>query len=314
MTFEIPDFQVQELAVQELAEKETTTQKEGPEQNEAGSQTEEFDYMFRPAGYQAPDQEFFDSDAKVRFYTGLPSYEVLMVVFEHVSSHVSRQTQNLSRFQEFVMVLIKLRLNVPLYMCFQYAFGKKVTVVIDCFEVFIERPSNLLERAQTFSSYKHHNTVKVLVGITPQGVSEAWGGRTSDKYLTDNCGFLEFLVPGDMVMADKGFTISDSVGLKQAKLTIPAFTKRKSQLDPVDVELTRGMANVRIHVERVIGLLRRKYAILQSTPPTYYLTCNRNGPPETQVPTIDRIIRVCSALVNFCPPIVPFDSFPFCSM
>ena len=270
--------------------------------------------MFRPAGYQAPDQEFFDSDAKVRFYTGLPSYEVLMVVFEHVSSHVSRQTQNLSRFQEFVMVLIKLRLNVPLYMCFQYAFGKKVTVVIDCFEVFIERPSNLLERAQTFSSYKHHNTVKVLVGITPQGVSEAWGGRTSDKYLTDNCGFLEFLVPGDMVMADKGFTISDSVGLKQAKLTIPAFTKRKSQLDPVDVELTRGMANVRIHVERVIGLLRRKYAILQSTPPTYYLTCNRNGPPETQVPTIDRIIRVCSALVNFCPPIVPFDSFPFCSM
>ena len=53
-------------------------------------------------------------------------------------------------------------------MCFQYAFGKKV-VVIDCFEVFIERPSNLLARAQTFSSYKHHNTFKVLVGITPQG-------------------------------------------------------------------------------------------------------------------------------------------------
>ena len=37
-------------------------------------------------------------------------------------------------------------------MCFQYAFGKKVRVVIDCFEVFIERPSNLLARAQAFSS------------------------------------------------------------------------------------------------------------------------------------------------------------------
>ena len=279
MTSEIPDFQVQEPL-----EKEATTQTEGPEQNEAGNQTEEFDYMFRPAGYQAPDQEFFESDAKVRSYAGLPSYEVLMVVFEHVASHVSRQTQNLSRFREFVMVLIKLRLNVPLQdlayrfvvsvatvsrifsywiavmdvrlkfmiswpvreqlwqtmpMCFQYAFGKKV-VVIDCFGVFIERPSNLLARAQTFSSYKHHNTFKVLVGITPQGsisfVSQAWGGRTSDKYLTENCGFLEFLVPGDMVMADRGFTISDSVGLKQAKLTIPAFTKRKSQLDLLDVE------------------------------------------------------------------------------
>ena len=72
----------------------------------------------------------------------------------------------------------------------------------------------------------------------------------------------------------------------------------------MDVEQTRGIANVRIHVERVIGLLRRKHAILQSTLPTDYLTCNRNGPPEIQVPIIDRIIKVCSALVNFCFAIV----------
>ncbi|CAH3106647.1 unnamed protein product [Porites lobata] len=51
--------------------------------------------------------------------------------------------------------------------CFQYSFGKKTTVIIDCFEVFIQKPANLLARAQTFSSYKHHNTVKVLIGITP---------------------------------------------------------------------------------------------------------------------------------------------------
>lgn len=55
MTSEIPDFQVQEPP-----EKEATTQTERPEQNEAGRQTEEFDYMFMPAGYQAPDQEYFD--------------------------------------------------------------------------------------------------------------------------------------------------------------------------------------------------------------------------------------------------------------
>ena len=35
-------------------------------------------------------------------------------------------------------------------------------------------------------------------------------------------------------MADRRFTISESVGLKQAKLEIPAFTKWKSQLDPVE--------------------------------------------------------------------------------
>lgn len=90
-------------------------------------------------------------------------------------------------------------------------------------------------------------------------VSETWGGCTSDKYLTETCGFLKHLLPGDMVMADRGFTISESVSLKQAKLVIPTFTKGKSQLDLVDVEKTRGIASVRIHVERIIGLLRRKY-------------------------------------------------------
>ena len=42
-------------------------------------------------------------------------------------------------------------------------------VIIDCFEILLDRPLNPLARAQTFSSYKHHNTVKYLIGITPQG-------------------------------------------------------------------------------------------------------------------------------------------------
>ena len=72
-------------------------------------------------------------------------------------------------------------LNKTMPRCFMDAFHLKITV-IDCFEIFIDRPSNSLARAQTFSNYKHHNTVKVLIGITPQGaisfVSKAWGGRT----------------------------------------------------------------------------------------------------------------------------------------
>lgn len=113
-------------------------------------------------------------------------------------------------------------------------------MIIDCFEVFIDRPKNLLARAQTFSSYNHHDTVKVVIGITPQGtvsfVSEAWGGCTSDKFLTENCEIFDKLLPGDIVMADRGFAISESVGLGHCKPVIPAFTKRKAQLDPVDVE------------------------------------------------------------------------------
>ena len=191
--------------------------------------------------------------------------------------------------------------------CFIDSFGYKTTVIIDCFEIFADRPTNLMARAQTFSSHKNHNTAKVLIGITPQGtvsfVSEAWGGRTSDKFLTENCGFLKHLLPGDLVLADRGFTIHEEVWYYGANQNIPVFTKGKDQLDPIDIENTRNIANVRIHVERVIGFLRQKYTILQSTLPTSYLMCNSGD----TVPLIDRIIRVCSALVNLCPPIIPFD-------
>ena len=93
----------------------------------------------------------------------------------------------------------------------------------------------------------------------------------------------------------------------QAQLAIPAFTRGKDQLNPVDVERTRGIANVRIHVERVIGLLRRKCSILSGILPTDFLICNPQGSKEEAVPMIARIITVCAALVNRCPGMVPLD-------
>ena len=125
----------------------------------------------------------------------------------------------------------------------------------------------------------------------------------SDKFLTETCGFLINLTIRDRVLADRGFTVHEEVWFRQVELIIPAFTKGKNQLDPLDVEKTRKIANVRIHLERVIGILRQKYTILQSTLPTDFFTCNQ----ESQTPLIDRIVTVCSALVNLCPPIVPFD-------
>ena len=78
--------------------------------------------------------------------------------------------------------------------------------------------------------------------------------------MTENCGILHNLLPGDIVLADRGFDIAESVGLYQAQLHIPAFTTGKSQLLPSEVQMTetrctetRAIANVLIHVERVIG-------------------------------------------------------------
>ena len=147
---------------------------------DADTQTDELEYLFKRGSYQAPDEDYFDTDEKVRFYTGLPSSYLLKTVVDHVALHVTRMSFSLNNFQEFVLVLIKLRLDVPLKdlafrfnislstasrmfsfwivvmdirlspliswpdreklwntmpMCFQYAFGKKVTVIINCFEI-----------------------------------------------------------------------------------------------------------------------------------------------------------------------------------
>jgi hypothetical protein len=91
---------------------------------------------------------------------------------------------------------------------FRQHFDTKCAVTIDCSKVFIERPSNLKAKAETWFSYKHHNTVKFLLGITPQGV--IWVG--GDKHITENCGFLHNTLPVDLILADKGFDFQAIVG------------------------------------------------------------------------------------------------------
>ena len=60
----------------------------------------------------------------------------------------------------------ELRLTMPY--SFRNSSFKRCVCIIDCFEIFITRPSNLLARALTYSSYKSHKTMKYLIGITPQ--------------------------------------------------------------------------------------------------------------------------------------------------
>ena len=87
--------------------------------------------------------------------------------------------------------------------CFQQSFGKKVTVIIDCFEIFIDSSWNLLARAQTFSSYKHHNTVKVFIGITPQGTISLFRKLGEGELQTSFWQRTVALLPGDLVLADR---------------------------------------------------------------------------------------------------------------
>lgn len=47
--------------------------------------------------------------------------------------------------------------------CFRSHYDLRVTSIMDCFELFIEKPTALLARSATWSTYKHHNTIKYLI-------------------------------------------------------------------------------------------------------------------------------------------------------
>jgi len=148
-----------------------------------------------------------------------------------------------------------------------FKFFPHTRAIIDCTEFFIQRPSLPCAQRKTWSSYKHHNTVKVLVAITPSGkfsfVSKAWSGNVSDRKLVVQSGFLDKVEPGDDIMADRGFLIRDLLALRGATVNIPPFSSG-TQLTISGVGKTRRIARARIHVERAIGRLKT-YKILQGT-------------------------------------------------
>lgn len=109
--------------------------------------------------------------------------------------------------------------------------------IIDCSEIFIDTPLNFKARSQTYYNYKKHNTIKFLIAITPCGsisfLSKCWGGKVSDKVITQKSGFLEHIEPGDTVLADRGFTVAQDIALCGGKLKVTASKTQLSQKEVV---------------------------------------------------------------------------------
>ena len=135
-----------------------------------------------------------------------------------------------------------------------------VVCTVDCSEIFIDTPTNFIARAQTCSNYKQHNTIKFLIGIAPNGsisfLTRCWEGRVSNKNLVSNTTFYKLLLPGDVVLADRDFTIEEDMMIYGAKLEIPSFTKGKKQVSLWGVEQSAQLSHVRVHIERGIGALK----------------------------------------------------------
>ena len=92
------------------------------------------------------------------------------------------------------------------------------------------------------------------------------------------------------------------MGMALAEVKTPPFTKGKKQLEKVEVDWSRELSLVRIHVERVIGVLKQKYTILQGVVPIRLIVDSADTSS-----TIDKIVKVCCALVNLCPSVIPQD-------
>lgn len=74
-------------------------------------------------------------------------------------------------------------------------------IILDTTEVRIQKPSSLTAQRRTSSQYKGTNTMKYLVGATPDCyitfVSPLYGGGTSDRAIVQQCKLLDLMEPGD---------------------------------------------------------------------------------------------------------------------
>lgn len=191
----------------------------------------------------------------------------------------------------------------------------RLTGIIDCFEIFIEAPGNLKARAQCWSNYKHHTTMKFLISCNPLGainfLSSAWGGRVSDVHLVRHSGLLSLPDhhPGDQILADRGFTMREEFAtMAGLELLVPAFTKGRAQFSAQDIERSRQLSSVRIHIERVIGLMKNRYAILQGIIPLRMVNSLKNESLHSAFSSADKLVGCCAILTNLSGGIVYKES------
>ena len=75
--------------------------------------------------------------------------------------------------------------------------------------------------------------------------------------------------------------------MHQAEAKLPAFTTGKTQLTAKEVQEVRELAAVKIHIERLIVVIKQKYTILEGTLPISFIKTD-----GTEVSIADKLIIV----------------------
>lgn len=180
---------------------------------------------------------------------------------------------------------------------------KNTRVILDCTEIKVQKCKCLKCRIRTYSHYKGSHTLKILIGITPAGtisfVSNAYGGRATDKAIFLKENVISKCDPHDAIMVDKGFMIENECAENFLKLIRPPFLKKKNQFSKEEAEQTADIARARVHVERAIQRIKL-FNILNDQIEWFI------------IPHINDVINVICALVNLSPPILAVNKFDTC--
>ncbi|XP_063416866.1 uncharacterized protein LOC134699102 [Mytilus trossulus] len=214
----------------------------------------------------------------LRLRLGLNTY-VLSLLFGVSQSTISRVfTTWISLMAQCLGPLIKWPSKEKIKKHMPLSFRRKypnTRVIIDATEFYVQRPRNPTAQSKTWSNYKSKNTFKTLVGITPNGafsfISDLWTGNISDRSITERSGFIDLIEKGDHVMADRGFLIKDLLLSKGATLNMPPFTRpckhgKGRCLTAKEIQESKSIASLRIHVERSIQRLK-SYKFLSGVMP-----------------------------------------------
>ena len=107
--------------------------------------------------YPLSEEELKQNDRKVKYYSGLPSYSILMAIYKFVSPSVVNHGRNtLPKLQQFLMTLMKLQLNLA-DQDLAYRFGVHQSTVSRKFKTWIEA---MYIRLKPLIKWPDHGVVK----------------------------------------------------------------------------------------------------------------------------------------------------------
>ena len=134
-----------------------------------------------------------------------------------------------------------------------------------------------------------------MIGVTPAGaasfVSDAYEGSISDREIVQKSGFLDPIIPGDVIVGDRGFTIDDLVKAKGGKLVIPPFLKGRNNFTFNEETISRIVAKARVHVERY----NERFKVFQ------FVT---QKVPHYNLPLLSQAVFVACCFANFSNTLV----------